>query len=489
MRAGNVIRRFLLLGLAAIMLASPVIAGVKDRMFSHADAALAAADEVNAAVLSPAAYGDAMRAYKSAEDKFNSGKSVDSVQKKLMDAERNFEKAKLVAEIAGEKLGGLIKARADARAVEAYQFSKRNWQRAENYNRDAISFLENGRQKLALQRAGEAIPIYRELELTAIKAQYLDETRVLIAQAKKDRAHKYAPKTFQAAQVLLAEAERELTENRYDADKPRGLAREAQYEAQHSIYLTKYIREARTRQRSMEDIILDWQSPVVEIAAAADMVAHFEQGHQATTVEVVEYIEDHNFDAQKLQQEIADRDQEIFALSEDNRELQDRLGDEAVLQQQLQRRLARQEEIRQKVLELEKTFERAEANVFRDSNQVYIRLVGLNFDSGSSQIKSDHYALLGKVHDAITVFPGSEIYIEGHTDSYGGDDSNLVLSEDRANSVRSYFMAHTSLPSDSMQAIGYGENKPVANNETPQGRTKNRRIDIRIVPNLDLSQT
>ena len=130
-------------------------------------------------------------------------------------------------------------------------------------------------------------------------------------------------------------------------------------------------------------------------------------------------------------------------------------------------------------------FDRDEAHVFRDSNEIYIRLVGLSFESGSADISAANFHLLTKVQDAIRVFPNSQIVIEGHTDSHGGDDMNLVLSENRAESVRQYLLAQMALSGEGVTAIGYGETRPVANNETPQGRARNRRIDVRIMPNLD----
>ncbi|RMF71684.1 MAG: OmpA family protein, partial [Planctomycetota bacterium] len=104
------------------------------------------------------------------------------------------------------------------------------------------------------------------------------------------------------------------------------------------------------------------------------------------------------------------------------------------------------------------------------------------FDSGSADINGSSFRLLTKVEDAIRVFPNARVVIEGHTDSYGADESNLTLSEQRAEAVRQYLLAQMGLPAEQVSAVGYGETRPVANNETPQGRARNRRIDVRIVP-------
>ena len=116
-----------------------------------------------------------------------------------------------------------------------------------------------------------------------------------------------------------------------------------------------------------------------------------------------------------------------------------------------------------------------------------MRLVGLEFDSGASQLKPANFDLLAKVEKAIDVFPRSELIIEGHTDSHGSDDLNQKLSQDRAESVQQYMINAMRIPSYRLIATGYGETRPVASNETASGREKNRRIDIVIKPNLDAS--
>ena len=114
---------------------------------------------------------------------------------------------------------------------------------------------------------------------------------------------------------------------------------------------------------------------------------------------------------------------------------------------------------------------------------VLVRPVGLVFASGSPQIETQYFALLRKVQDAIRVFPNSLVVVEGHTDSFGGDETNLMLSRDRAEAVRAYLLANMrDLSPEDVQFVGFGESRPVANNESVDGRAKNRRIDLVIRP-------
>jgi outer membrane protein OmpA-like peptidoglycan-associated protein len=148
-------------------------------------------------------------------------------------------------------------------------------------------------------------------------------------------------------------------------------------------------------------------------------------------------------------------------------------------------RLEAEARVKEQFEKVEKMFTPDEARVFREGNNIILRLVGLSFDSGASQIKPENFELLGKVEKAIDVFPRSELIIEGHTDSYGGDELNQKLSQARAEAVQQYMINAMRIPTYRLIATGYGETRPVASNETASGRARNRRIDIVIRPNLE----
>jgi outer membrane protein OmpA-like peptidoglycan-associated protein len=73
--------------------------------------------------------------------------------------------------------------------------------------------------------------------------------------------------------------------------------------------------------------------------------------------------------------------------------------------------------------------------------------------------------------------PTESIVIEGHTDARGAEDTNQKLSEERANAVRDYLVAH-GVSADRVRTVGLGESKPIASNATPEGRANNRRVEI-----------
>ena len=93
-----------------------------------------------------------------------------------------------------------------------------------------------------------------------------------------------------------------------------------------------------------------------------------------------------------------------------------------------------------------------------------------------------NYALLSRVQQAIRAFGEPDVIIEGYTDSTGADKANEKLSQRRADAVREYLVANGTVSGDRIIAVGYGSKRPLASNETAEGRAINRRIDVIITP-------
>ena len=105
----------------------------------------------------------------------------------------------------------------------------------------------------------------------------------------------------------------------------------------------------------------------------------------------------------------------------------------------------------------------------------------ITFETGSSSINGNFYPVLDSVGIVLSEFNDTSINISGYTDSVGSDISNQELSERRANSVASYIV-RTGVLHGRIQARGFGERYPVANNDDSMGRSQNRRVEIGIRP-------
>jgi outer membrane protein OmpA-like peptidoglycan-associated protein len=99
------------------------------------------------------------------------------------------------------------------------------------------------------------------------------------------------------------------------------------------------------------------------------------------------------------------------------------------------------------------------------------------FDTGSYTLKPGAREMLAKISGIVLAHPGLNLQIEGHTDSVGSDEFNQQLSERRADSVRD-FLAQQGVSASSIAARGFGKTQPVATNDSPEGRQRNRRVEI-----------
>ncbi|MEQ1498452.1 MAG: OmpA family protein [Novosphingobium sp.] len=106
---------------------------------------------------------------------------------------------------------------------------------------------------------------------------------------------------------------------------------------------------------------------------------------------------------------------------------------------------------------------------------------GVTFDVGSSTLKPAFRTTLDQVAQSLIAYPNSLIDVYGHTDSTGSDSFNQALSEKRAQTVMNYLISK-GVPAARIRSQGFGETMPVAENTTTEGRAKNRRVEIKIVP-------
>ncbi|MDH5737320.1 MAG: OmpA family protein [Gammaproteobacteria bacterium] len=458
---------------------------VRRTFFKDADAALEAANAVNAKLLAPDNYEEGMEAYTEAEKDLARGRDIGDVRDGAAEAVVYFREAERAAKLAKTVLGQVIKSRQDAESAGAPEQAPKIWKKAQDKFESAVTSLEGGNLARAKERDIEATILFRDAELVAIKAQYLSETRKLIADADKARIKRYAPLTLDKAKSLLAEAEKELNENRYDADRPRSLAMQANYEVKHAFYLSKVVRAVDDDDLSVEQLVLEWEDPLIQIAGAADVSPAMSNGHDTLQDALIAYIENMRNDNQSLQQQLSANEIRLADMETQMQALDEQLGGATKEREALTRRLEAQARVKEQFDKVEKMFTKSEARVFREGNDIILRMVGLTFDSGKSDIRPAAYNLLSKAQQAVALFPGAQLVIEGHTDSYGGDDLNQRLSQDRAASVQQHIAKAMGIPADRVSSIGYGETRPVANNETAAGRAKNRRIDIVIKPNLE----
>ena len=105
---------------------------------------------------------------------------------------------------------------------------------------------------------------------------------------------------------------------------------------------------------------------------------------------------------------------------------------------------------------------------------------GINFKTGSAEILPGSWAILDRALKVLQDFPDVNLEISGHTDNKGKADYNRHLSQNRADSVKLYFVSR-GVASSRLQSIGYGKDRPIADNSTSSGRATNRRTEFRLI--------
>lgn len=440
--------------------------------------AMSAAREARADLLAPRVFADGVRRYEEAQRDIGRGRDPEDVQEKLRSATQYFERAADLARLAYPVLATALEARDDAEAAEAPRVVAETWRKGAEKFEQAAREMEGGDVNDARQRAAEAENLFRGAELAAIKVNYLQDTWDLLTDARENKVDERAPRTFARAEELVREAEGLLGESRYDTDQPRALAREAKRQAEHAVYLAGVVYEVEEEERTFEDVMLAAEDELREIAVAMGISPSFESGLSETAAAIVAQSESYQDDIRRLERRLADRDEEVEGLRARIAELEERLGGLAEERTALVQRMEEQARLRQKFATVERMFQREEARVMREGGDVIIRLLGLTFPVGESIIDPQYQDLLNRVLRAIQEFPGSRVTVEGHTDSFGSAAKNQTLSQERADAVARYILDAMRMDPSLIDAIGYGESRPIANNDTKEGRVLNRRIEV-----------
>jgi len=131
---------------------------------------------------------------------------------------------------------------------------------------------------------------------------------------------------------------------------------------------------------------------------------------------------------------------------------------------------------------LREKLEGAGVSVTRDGDNIILNMPGnLTFDTDSTTVKSSFQPVLDAVAEVLKEYKSTMIQVAGHTDSTGGDKYNLMLSQQRAQSVAN-ILGGFGVEQVRMDTVGFGETQPIASNGTASGREQNRRVELTLLP-------
>ncbi len=472
---------------------------------------------VESEVFAPATYTKAANEFKEAQRAIELKKTAESINRLLQNSIEYAENALKATEVARLALVEYLEPRQKAIDAKARALAAKEYVDAELQFVKATGKVESGDVKGGINEAQKSVALFDKAELTAIKVDIMGTADSLITRATTGDAKKYALATFDKAVKARAKTDSILTLNRYERKESVSQAQLAEYEARHASNIAQMVRSLERNDQAWEKLILVYEIQMQRVAdefqigilpfdegpgkaadslvnlvramrnvmdqAHGDMTAATEDLTAALTAMGVTTLTKNFTERAKtvrnaVDKTVADKRELTEQLDACRHELNSLGIAHEVMAGELEGR--RDQEAR---------FQSAQALImpsdgevlYNATNDIVLRLPGLSFAVGSSDIKDEHTPLLEKIKTILEMFPESKIMVEGHTDDTGAPNTNMRLSEKRAFSVMQYLRQSMGISVDRIQSVGYGSDRPVASNKTSEGRAKNRRIDIIIM--------
>ena len=447
-------------------------------LFNEAESGIICAENALADMFAPNSFNKAVHLYNKADSLFELNAEYNVIQKKL---EESISKSEFSIQTTYRVLHVLtpaLSSRVDAEKVNAGQYAKNDWDAAELKFALAANKLEEGKMTVGQNYANEAETLYRKAESESIQKFYIPETKKLVTKAEKLKAKKLAPITLGNAKDLLKNTEIEQKTGLRDPDMLKNPALAAYSEANHALYLTKKIKQLKDAKTSYEKMQFSVENIVQLMAIGLDLEFDLDQDMEGVALDMMEYFIAYQDSVEYLVSNYI-LNQQLLLLQRAYIVHLEEIAGEAITQvADSKSKLMKQQQLVENFTTIIQLFNQEEAEIFLLSNNVVIRLIGLQFKSGSSDIATEYQGLLKKVAQVFNLYQQSYFTIEGNTDSNGDDVENIKLSKNRADAVKKYITDLSKIDANQITTLGYGETKPIAFNLTKEGRARNRRIEI-----------
>ena len=323
---------------------------------------------------------------------------------------------------------------------------------AESYANKAKIAAVAGKNAAASESQAAKLEAHTSAKVAIARAQFE------IDRAEKVHAFEHAPELYQRAITNFEGANAALTTERYD--QALRLAAQTESSAHDAFTTAEPIERARLEQEALEE----------QMAQAKDAVFRAEEALNQSTLAATTLISALHEQAKAL---LAEAKQ---AIAEENYARAITVGQQSY--DHLMDAIEKGKEV--EVVEaqiLEAATAVADAETGRTERGALIRFSGDLFRQGSSQINPKFFPKIGQLAEVLKTFSDYQVRIEGHSDSSGGTAVNLRLTQKRADAFMKYLAEKCDMPLERMNAIGLGEDHPIADNNFQVGRNRNRRID------------
>lgn len=417
-------------------------------------ASIDAARNQNVNVLAPENFRKAEKSLKEAYERRAKGKKGEKILESVGYSRAYLDRAQTVSQQSREQLADVLKARELAMAAGAAKYH--------NDRTDLDGELKKYTQKIEDGKKIDRSDLtdlqqeYLDLELKSIKDVKLGESKNLIDNAEKQGAKHAVPTYLKEAKEKYEVAEKTIETDRHDENAVNAASGAAIASAQRAMTLLQTAKE--NKKRTPEQIAAEIENRNKQLDESAALNAATAARVTATQAQVT-----------AREQQLSQQRTRFGAVEDENAKLEAREKFNQVFEQ------ARSE------------FKDNEADVYRQGDNMIIRLKAMKFSPGRSDLPSASLGVLSKVKDVIGQLSPEDIVVEGHTDSTGAAALNKKLSSERAEAVANYFVSDKTVESSQVETIGYGFEKPIATNKNKAGREQNRRVDIIIKPSQTAS--
>ncbi len=426
-------------------------------------------------VLAPTWFAKAESSLSQAKKGLEKGEKASGILLNTTQGQAQLQKAEEISKVARTTLGDVIKSRNLARQAGAVKLGY-DFTDAEQTFLSLTRAIERGDLAYAEKRKTGLAETFHNLEIRAIKDETLGEVRRLIEQAEDSKVEKIAPRSFKIAQYKLSQADAFITEHPYDKEMILQKANEALFMSQRLFQISD--QSKKFKDMKPEEIAFWMENILFDITAKLEATDMRNQSYEIQMKNIIASIEALQKDRQFMSEKVKTLKSEIEVKNSQIAKLEGKTREQQIIQE----RLAAEKRFNQLYIEVQNLFSPDEAEVYKKGDSLVIRLRAIQFPVGKSVIMPDNYPLISKIQQSIRLFGEPDVTIEGHTDSTGSKEVNEHLSQQRAESVRQYLLANKTLSNDRIVAVGYGSSKPLASNETEEGRAVNRRIDFIITP-------
>jgi outer membrane protein OmpA-like peptidoglycan-associated protein len=307
----------------------------------------------------------------------------------------------------------------------------------------------------------------------------LYQARNAVNLARAAGAERFATNSFKRAADLLAQAESNLKDKKGNKKAVAPLSRHAVQQAEDS-------RQLAIRTQADEQVVADKRA--LKEAAAAERRSLQEQATaerqamaERAAAERQLMAERATTERQLMAERAATEKQAMEArIAAAQRETADEASRRAVAQQEAERARLAVAQSEQEQVQLRAQLREQLNSIMKTTDSargLIVSMTGLLFETGKSTLVPKVRENLARVAGILLGHPGLAVEVEGHTDSVGSDAMNQTLSESRAMAVREY-LREQGVPEGTIVSRGFGKTKPLATNDTAEGRAQNRRVEI-----------